>query len=1094
MTFGYSALFVGGLACQTVFHSVQAVYLTDSFKEATKFDDRLGLERMTRCLDLRKAFGVWLVFGLAFAWSSNCFAEKVSFNRDIRPILSDTCFQCHGPDENKRQAGLRLDRKDSATKPVESGDTAIVPGKVEASELVRRILATDADLKMPPPHSGKSLTNVQINLLKQWIAEGAEYQGHWAFLSVQRPAVPSIKNESWAKNAIDRFVLARLEREDLEPSPPASRETLIRRVSLDLTGLPPTPAEVEAFLADQSVDAYEKVVDRLLKSKRYGERMAMQWLDFARYADSNGYQTDGSRFQWPWRDWVIDAFNQNQPFDQFTIDQLAGDLVPNPTRAQNIATGFNRNHRLNGEGGIIAEEWRVETVIDRVETTGMTWMALTLNCCRCHDHKYDPITQREFYQLFSFFNNVAESGTLQGDSKNTDPLIVVPTDEQEAELTRLDGEIERGTKRIAEAVKLLPQYIAEWEPGFKAKLSEDGGAAWKTLSLKEVKSAGGAALTKQADGSYLASGNNPQHDIYTITASVPAGVFSGLLLECLPDASLPQQSLGRYPNGNFVLSAVEAEVTAPELAAPLKARFNRAEATYSQKGWEIGLVLDATPSNGWAVDGPTRRDQTNAMFLVESPLTVPSNATLTVRLKHEALGQHNIGRFRLSMTSLPPSTVKLDGAKFPESLKQILAVDARQRSPQQKAELEKFFRANVDSPLKQAESAVAAFQQQQHSIMAASPNVMVMRELPQPREAFILVRGEYDKHGDKVTAGLPAALPPIPDGAPRNRLGLARWLVDPSHPLTSRVWVNRTWERLFGAGLVKTSENFGSQAEFPSHPELLDWLAAEFMQPTVLPAVAGQPARPWDMKAIQKLIVMSATYGQSSRLTPVLAERDPENRLLARGPRFRLSGETLRDQALAVSGLLTEKIGGPSVRPYMPEGVWDETSRYGDLRGYKHDTGDGLYRRSMYTIWKRTAAPPTMLLFDAPNREICTVKRSRTNTPLQALSLLNEVTYVEAARKLAERMITEGGNSPADRLTKGFQLVTSRKPTAAELKVLTEGLELDLARQQQDPAAATKLTTFGESKSPTKFSPSELAAYTLTANILLNLDEVVTRE
>lgn len=1025
---------------------------------------------------------------------ANAAEGKVSFNRDIRPILSDNCFQCHGPDERKREAGLRLDQRDSATKSTESGHTAIVPGKAEASELVVRITTADADLQMPPASSGKKLTASQIDLLRRWVAEGAEYQGHWAFLPVQRPALPDVKHAAWVRNPIDQFIAARLEQEGLTPAPEATREILIRRVTLDLTGLPPTPAEVDAFLADTSPEAYEKVVDRLLQSKRYGERMAMQWLDFARYADSNGYQTDGSRYQWPWRDWVIEAFNNNQPFDQFTIDQLAGDLVPNPTRAQNVATGFNRNHRLNGEGGIIAEEWRVETVIDRVETTGMTWMALTLNCCRCHDHKYDPITQREFYQLFSFFNNVAESGTLQGDSKNTDPLIVVPTDEQEAELARLDGEIAKGDQRVAEAAKQLPEFIAAWEPGFKSKLGEDGTVVWLALQPQEVTSSGGAKLTRQADGSYLASGKNPSHDVYTIKSPLPEGTFSGLLLECLADPSLPQQSLGRYANGNFVLSAVEAEITAPSLQTPLVATFNRAEATYSQKGWEIGLTLDGSASNGWAVDGPSRRDQTNAMFLVQSSLSVPPDATLTVRLKHEALNQHNIGRFRLSTTSLPPSTIKLDGAKFPESLKQILALDAGKRSAEQKAELEKFFRANVDSPLKQAESAVAALRQQQNKIMAASPNVMVMRELPKPREAFILLRGEYDKRGDKVVAGLPAALPAMPENAPQNRLGLAQWLVDPSHPLTSRVWINRAWERFFGTGLVKTSENFGSQAEFPSHPELLDWLSAEFMRPTVAPAVGGMAAQPWDMKAIQKLIVMSATYRQSSRVTPQSAERDPENRLLSRGPRFRLSGETLRDQALAASGLLIDKVGGPSVRPYMPEGVWDETSRYGDLRGYKHDTGDGLYRRTMYTIWKRTAAPPSMLLFDAPSREVCTVKRSRTNTPLQALSLLNEITYVEAARKLAERMLAETDKPINERLAFGFKLATSRPPIAAELQVLSDGLASDLSRLKQDPEAAKKLVAFGDSKPTAGIDPAELAAYTLTANILLNLDEVVTRE
>ena len=598
-----------------------------------------------------------------------------------------------------------------------------------------------------------------------------------------------------------------------------------------------------------------------------------------------------------------------------------------------------------------------------------------------------------------------------------------------------------------------------------------------------MKSAAGATLTKLADGTYLAGGANPLHDTYTITARLPAGSFTGLLLECFPDDSLPNKSLGRYPNGNFVLSRVEAEVTAPGLAESLKAKFVKAEATYSQKGWEIGLVLDDVPSNGWAVDGPTRREATSAMFLIDGALTVPENATITVRLKHEALGQHNIGRFRLSYTSLPPSTVKLDGAKFPEALKAILELAAKDRSAAQTSELETFFKANVDSPLKQAEVVLANLKKEQASVAASVPNVMVMQE-GSPREAFVLIRGEYDKRGDKVTASLPSAFPSRPSAVPLNRLDLAKWIVDPAHPLTGRVWMNRLWEKFFGTGLVKTSENLGSQSEYPSHPELLDWLAVEFTQ----------GAKPWDMKSIQKLIVMSATYRQSSHQVQHGVNSDPENRLLAYGPRFRLSAEMLRDQALLASGLLVEKQGGPSVRPYMPDGVWDETSRYGDLRGYKHDTSEGLYRRTMYTIWKRTAAPPSMLLFDAPNREICTVKRSRTNTPLQALTLLNETTYIESARKLAERMLLEGGVSPKDRLSLGFRWATSRHPTEPELAVLVEGLDQDLSRMKNHHELAKQIVSTGESKANASLDAGELAAYTLTANVLLNLDEVVTRE
>ena len=1034
-------------------------------------------------------------------------ADRVSFNRDIRPILSDTCFQCHGPDEKQRKAGLRLDLREIALKPAESGAPAIVPGKPTDSELVKRLLADD-DSHMPPANSGKKITPQQIELLKRWIADGAEYQGHWAFIPVTHPAVPNLKSEisnfkSQISNPIDAFILARLEREHLRPSPAADKITLIRRVTLDLTGLPPTPSEVDTFLVDSSDNAYEKVVDRLLKSPRYGEHQSRQWLDFARYADSNGFQVDSSRFQWPWRDWVINAFNNNMPFDQFTIEQLAGDLLPNPTQSQIVATGFNRNHRLNGEGGLIAEEWRVETVIDRVETTGMTWLGLTFNCCRCHDHKFDPISQRDFYSMFAFFNNVAESGILQGESKNTDPTLTVPTAEQETELKKLDEAIAAANIRAADEAKRLPEYIAAWEPSFREKLFADASATvWSPLQPKEVKSAGGAKLTKQADGTYLASGKNPPHDVYKITAPLPAGSFSGVLLECLPDDSLPMKSLGRYSNGNFVLSSIAAEVTAPGLSAPLTAKFVRAEATYSQKGWEIGLVLDGAASNGWAVDGPTRRDPTSAMFLVESPLTAPENATVSITLKHEALSQHNIGRFRLSFTSLPPSTVKLDGAKFPEALKAILELAADKRSDAQKGELEKFFKANVDSPLKQAELAAASVKKSRDDLATKFPSVMVMKE-GATRDAFILIRGEYDKRGEKVAAALPTSL--VVERPASNRLDLAKWIVDPANPLTARVWVNRAWEKFFGMGLVKTSENLGSQAEFPSHPELLDWLAAEF-------------TTDWDMKRLQKLIVMSATYRQvsvgqafqpdpngdrlsNSKQTPVhnrvrleSLPYDADNRLLARGPRVRLSAEMLRDQALFTSGLLVEKVGGPSVRPYMPDGVWDETSRYGDLRGYKHDTNDGLYRRTLYTIWKRTAAPPSMLLFDAPSREICTVKRSQTNTPLQALTLLNEITYVEAARKLAERMLTEGGNTPSERLTMGFRWATSRRPTAEELSVLTEGLAADVTHFQTNADAAKSLLGFGETKPKGIFDSAELAAYSLAANVLLNLDEVVTRE
>ncbi len=1012
-------------------------------------------------------------------------ADQPTFNRDIRPLLSDACFQCHGPDAAKRKAGLRLDVRADATTPAKSGETAIVPGKPEKSELLKRVAAHD-DTAMPPDSKGKRVTKEQIALLTRWIADGAEYQGHWAFLPVERPKPPA------AGHPVDAFVRAKLAAAKLKPQAGAERATLIRRVTLDLTGLPPTPAEVEAFLADKSPSAYEVVVDRLLKSPRYGEHMALQWLDFARYADSNGFQVDSSRFQWPWRDWVIDAFNANKPFDQFTVEQIAGDLLPNATRDQIVATGFNRNHRLNGEGGLIAEEWRVETVIDRLETTGSTWLGLTFNCCRCHDHKYDPITQKEFYRAFAYFNSVQESGTLQGETRNTEPTVSVPDPDSQGKVAAIEAEILAAAKATAELLTKRPELQAAWEAGLRERLAKDV-AVWRVLEPKSAKATGKTTLTKQPDGSYLAAGEAPAKETYEVVAPLSDTEIGGLLLEAFVDASLPEQSVGRAFNGNFVLSRVEATLTAPTLDKPVPLKFTKAVADYSQNGWDIAFALGGTAGKGWAVDGPTKKENRKAMFLLEKSVAVPKDATITVRVVQDTLPQHSIGRFRLSTTSLPAKEVTLAGSAIPESLRKAILTDAAKRSPEQKADIEKFYLTNPDGPVKAAVQREAALKVQRDELLKKSATVMVMKEAAQPRDAFVLTRGEYDKKGEKVTPGTPAALPSMPKDAPANRLGLARWLVDDKNPLTARVWVNRAWERFFGTGLVKTSENLGSQSEYPSHPELLDWLAAEFMSPTVVASVAGEPAKKWDMKAFHKLLVLSDTYRQANTTTADALERDPDNRLLARSPRLRLSGEALRDQALFASGLLIEKRGGPSVRPYMPDGVWDETSRYGDLRGYKHDTGDGLYRRSLYTVWKRTAAPPTMLLFDAPSREYCAVKRSRTNTPLQALSLLNEVTYVEAARKLGERMLKEGGTTDAERIRFAVRIVLAREPTAAEAKVLLDGLVADRVKFAKTPAAAAKLLAFGDSKPDPKLDRVELATSAVTASVLLNLDEAVVR-
>lgn len=1031
-------------------------------------------------------------------------AEELDFNRDVKPILSQNCFQCHGPDDAHRSAGLRLDVREGAVKPTESGSTAIVPGNSSQSEVFIRVSSHDADLTMPPADSGKLLTAREKEILQRWIEEGAKYEGHWAFTAPAIPAIPVLQKSDGVRlqNAIDHFIAARLDKERLPQSAEADRVTLARRVSLDLTGLPPTLAEVQAFVNDQSTDAYERMVDRLLASPHYGERMAISWLDHARYADSNGYQTDTSREMWAWRDWVINAFNSNKPFDQFTVEQLAGDMLPNATQDQIVATGFNRNHRLNGEGGRIEQEWFVETVIDRVETTGLTWLGLTMNCCRCHDHKYDPVSQREFYQLFAYFNSVEESGVLApraGRAENTPPVMVLMSPELQSQRDSIQGSIDGAIKKRDEASPRIPELLSAWESHVRQRSVQ---SVWKQLDPTVVKSLGGAVIERQTDGSWLATGPNPANDEYRIEIPLTVDRLSGILLEVIPDMTLPAQSLGRGSNGNFVLTGVSAELQVAGTAQSIG--LTKAQADYEQPNYtadKIQLTVlpegkRATAGGGWAIDGnnPEKRLTRRAVFTMEKPASVASQSVLVIRMTHDSqFGDHNVGRFRISVSDADTDQVGLGDGGLPADVQAIFDLKPELRSAAQAEQLQKYFVEQTDNPVRAAQADLAAAQAKLTAFEASLPTTMVMKEQA-PRDAFILTRGEYDRPTEKVERAVPAFLPPLPEGSSNDRLGLAQWIVSDTNPLTARVWVNREWERFFGTGLVKTSENFGSQAEFPSHPELLDWLASQFMRPTALPAVNGVPAQAWDMKALQKLILMSATYRQSSRATELALQRDPENRLLSRGPRFRLSAELIRDQALAVSGLLVDKVGGASVRPYMPAGVWDETSKYGDLRGYQHDTGESLYRRTMYTIWKRTAAPPTLLLFDATNREVCTIKRSRTNTPLQALALLNEVTYLEAARSLAFRLMKEGGASPNERLSYGFRLTTAREPSTDELQILLEGYHADHAAFAVSPETARQLLTVGELPVPAEVDRVELAAWTVTANVLLNLDEFITRE
>ena len=1029
-------------------------------------------------------------------FASSPAADHIQFNRDIRPIFSDTCFACHGPDENKVKGKLRLDSLDAARKGGKSGDPAITPGHPEKSEVMKRLLTKDSDDHMPPAEFHKVLSKAQIALVERWIKEGAEYQGHWAFQIPVKPAIPSIPAGG---NAIDAFLAQGLAAKGLKPNGDAPKATLLRRAALDLTGLPPSDADLQAYLADTSPDAWSKAIDRLMASPHYGENMAMQWLDFARYADSNGFQSDTQRTMWPYRDWVIKAFNDNKPFDAFTVEQLAGDLLPNATRDQIVATAFHRNHRLNGEGGRIVEEWFAENVIDRIETTGSTWMALTMNCCRCHDHKYDPISQKEFYQFFSYFNSNDESGVLGefGGSAstrrggNTPPILRLPTNEEQKKIDDTTAKLAAAEATLKATPAAQPELFAQWLVRQRAAFSKEG-LAWHPLDNEKVTAKEKAQFKRLDDGSWVVSGVTVAKETYVVEATPAPGLLTAVRLEAFPDDSLPGKSLGRSSNGNFVLSAFEVRlVTADGKTTNLP--LVKAESDYDQPGWSIAKLGPApmtkgkakkadTTKVGWAIGGnlPDNRVPRKAIFTI-APTNIPTGAKLVVVMRHEAVSNHSIGRFRLNLSGQDPKLLSLKADAATEATRRLLAKPADQITPVDNKALEKLFASSPEHPRSAATAKVAAAKAAQDAANAAPITVMVMKEIEKPRDAFVLLRGEYDKLGPKVERKLPAFLPPLPAGEPNNRLGFARWLVSGEHPLTARVWVNRAWERFFGIGLVKTSENFGSQAEWPSNPELLDWLAVEFVD------------RKWDMKAMQKLIMTSSAYRRSAAVTAEMLDKDPDNRLVARGPRFRLPAEVIRDQALWTAGLLVDKQGGPSVKPYMPEAVWDETSVYGDMRNYKADTGEGLWRRSLYTIWKRTAAPPTMLLFDSAGREVCTVKRSRSNTPMQALSLLNEVTFVEAARKLAEQSLRQPGDNDA-KLAWTFRKVVRRDATPAELTVLRKGLDKRLATYAADATLAPKLLAQGLSKAAADLDPNQLAAWTATANILLNLDETVTRE
>jgi hypothetical protein len=1021
----------------------------------------------------------------------------VEFNRDIRPILSDNCFQCHGPDKAKRKADLRLDTEDGAL--ADLGEArAIVPGDPAKSEVYRRITTDKASERMPPPKSAHRLTGLQIELLRRWIEQGAKWQKHWSFLPPQRPPLPQVKNTAWPRNALDRFILDRLEREGLHPSREADRITLLRRVTLDLTGLPPTPAEVDAFLADRSPDAYQKVVDRLLSSPRYGEHLAVPWLNAARYADTNGYQSDGERFMWRWRDWVIEAFNRNMPFDQFTIEQLAGDMLPGATLEQKIASGFNRNHRGNAEGGIIPEEYAVEYVVDRVDTTATVWLGLTMGCARCHDHKFDPIRQKEFYRVFAYFNNVPERGKAIKYG-NSPPVIRAPTREQQEQLRELQGRLKAAKSRNHELQPRITRAQAEWEKSLKSAQTSDetiteGLLAHYPLdgdatdhcntSHKSAFQDGSPAFAPGPlgragvfDGQRFLDAGDVGHfgfyDKFSCAAWIqPHGRQGGTILSRMKD--VPEgagYSIGlenSQVHVHLVVRWLDDAIRVHTERALAPDRWHHVVVTYdgSRVAAGIHIYLD-----GHLEKIQVALDDLNQDFRTAAPLRIGAGNGPAGRF-HGAIDE-----VRIYQGVLTAEDAGILATTEPVSL--IAALPAEERSPPQTLKLHRcFLDKYAPADIRLAREGVLRLRKEEEQLLAHFPTTMVMEEMPRPRDTFVLVRGEYDKHGDKVTPGLPQSLPPLPAGVPNNRLGFARWVVSPSNPLTARVTVNRYWQMLFGTGLVKTVEDFGSQGEWPSHPELLDFLATEFV------------SNGWDVKGILKTIVLSATYRQSSKVRPELLRRDPENRLLARGPRVRLAAETVRDQALSASGLLVEKLGGPSVKTYQPARLWKELAD----KEYHPDKGENLYRRSLYTFWKRTVAPPAMITFDAAGRETCVVRETRTNTPLQALTLMNEVTYVEASRLLAQRVLHEAGPTPEQRLTLAFRLLTARPPRPTELKLLLADLEEHRVHYRRDPQAALKLLAVGEAQRDEKLDAAELAAYTAVANLILNLDETITKE
>jgi mono/diheme cytochrome c family protein len=1020
------------------------------------------------------AAGIGLFASLPGGAFTSAQTKSVDFRRDIEPIFRANCYGCHG--EKKASAQLRLDNKQLAMKGGLSGPI-IIPGKSKESRLVHRILGDGGEAQMP--FGGAPLQAGQIELIRKWIDEGADWpsdgwveakiEKHWAFLPPGRPALPAVKNQAWMRTPIDNFILAEIEKRGLTPSPAAAKEMLIRRLSLDLRGLPPTLEEIDDFLADKSPRAYEKLVERLLRSPHYGERWGRWWLDAARYADSNGFEKDLPRSIWPYRDWVIKAFNRDLPFDQFTIEQLAGDLLPpasSPEEAldQRVATGFLRNSMLNQEGGVDPEQFRVEGLIDRVDAIGKAFLGLTINCAQCHTHKFDPITQKEYFQFYAFLNSDDEPEIEVPDEKVTKKRAEIS-----AKVAKIEDDLIAGTPDLA-------KRMAEWEKQAEQPLPE-----WRVLDDTEIYAAFGVKFDRLEDGSYLAKGDNATSNNYRLTARTKLKNITGFQLELLTDPNLPRTGPGRAPDGSlFVTEFVVEAAPADKPEAVEKIVLTEATSDFALKDFPVGNTIDGNQKTHWSSDaGPVRRNQDRRIvFAAKSPVGFAEGTILKLQLLQKrdetiitAGTQPNIGRFRLSVTTAP--NPKAD--PLPSNLRRLLATPVDKRTKEQRDEIFSFYRTTVE----EWDEAKAKIEELMKD-WPYGPTTLALTPRQWPRETRLFRRGDWKRPGEAVTPDTPAILHPFPETGPRNRLGLARWIVDKRNPLTARVIVNRIWQQYFGAGLVATPEDFGSRCERPSHPELLDWLAREFIE-------SG-----WSFKHVHRLIVNSATYRQSSKVTPRLLEADPTNRWLARAPRLRVESEIIRDVAMAASGLLSHKIGGPPVFTPIPDGVL--SLGYGQPMKWETATGADRYRRALYTFWKRSVLYPSLAVFDAPNADSSCTRRTRSNTPLQALTTLNDQMFMEAAQGLAIRVFKEGGATDRAKLIYAFRLCTGRRPDQFELQKLLTLLGQQRPYFRNNTAATVYVTAADLNSIPPGIDLEKVAPWVMVARVLLNLDETIMKE